>query len=77
MAETKTQRKRTIHIENTQPDVVTRLIVSIVGVALTASAFGIWLVPGDIRYPEMSLLKLGLSLFMLLSGLCCLTVLRR
>ncbi|MDJ0821509.1 MAG: hypothetical protein QNJ09_06815 [Paracoccaceae bacterium] len=53
---------------------VMRLALMLLGAALCASAFGLWLVPAASAVPELSLMKLGLSLFMLISGLCCLVL---
>ena len=54
--------------------VVMRLALMLLGASLCASAFGLWLVPAASAVPELSLMKLGLSLFMLISGLCCLVL---
>ncbi|MCR8550185.1 hypothetical protein M4578_20385 [Salipiger sp. P9] len=50
-----------------------RLGLLVVGAAMALSAFGLWLVPGASHLPELTLIKLGLSLFLLIGGLCCLT----
>ncbi len=54
--------------------IVMRLAMCLVGASMCASAFGLWLVPVASAMPELSLMKLGLSLFMLISGLCCLVL---
>ncbi|MBS0124204.1 hypothetical protein [Thetidibacter halocola] len=51
-----------------------RFGLAVVGVVLAMSAFGLWMVPGDTGQSPLSLDRLGLSLFMLLCGLCCLVV---
>lgn len=51
----------------------TRGLLAILGAALLLAAFGLWLVPGASYAPDLMLAKLGLSLFMLLSGASCLT----
>ena len=53
-----------------------RVVGALCGLALVVSAFGIWLVPADLHYPELLLIKLGVSLFMLIVGLCCLSCAR-
>lgn len=53
---------------------ILRLALSIIGCALGLSAFGLWLMPGTGGLPELSLMKLGLSLFMLLLGVCFLVM---
>lgn len=51
--------------------VITRAVLAVVGSALAFSAFALWLVPGSSNDPELSLMKLGLSLFMLIAGAAC------
>lgn len=53
--------------------VVLRAVLLIVGSGLTLSAFGLWLMPGASHLPQVALIKLGLSLFFLIGGLCCIT----
>ena len=48
-----------------------RIAFGIVGWSLLFSAFGLWAMPGSDNVPELSLIKLGLSVFMLIGGLCC------
>lgn len=55
---------------------VLRLLLGLMGASLTLASFGLWLVPGDGDAPSLSLMKLGVSLFMLISGLCCLVISR-
>ncbi|MDU8910478.1 hypothetical protein [Aestuariicoccus sp. MJ-SS9] len=61
---------------NVRPDfariLLLRLCLSTAGWALGFSAFLWWLAPGPGALPELSLPRLGLSLAMLLGGLCCL-----
>ncbi|MCT4610819.1 MAG: hypothetical protein N4A70_16645 [Pelagimonas sp.] len=51
-----------------------RVILAVVGGALATSAFGIWLVPSAHGESGLMLMKLGVSLFMLLVGLCLLVI---
>jgi hypothetical protein len=37
----------------------------------------LWAVPGSENMPELSLMKLGISVFMLIAGLCCIVSARR
>ncbi|MFZ5964683.1 hypothetical protein ACOXXX_17205 [Thalassococcus sp. BH17M4-6] len=48
-----------------------RMGFGVAGWSLMFSAFGLWAVPGSENVPELSLIKLGLSVFMLIGGLCC------
>ncbi len=57
---------------NSVPNMIARLMLAVIGSAFVCSAFGLWLIPGDGVFPEMSLIKMGLSLFMLIGGMCCL-----
>ncbi|APZ54528.1 hypothetical protein [Salipiger abyssi] len=50
-----------------------RAVLLVVGSGLTMAAFGLWLMPGASQLPELALIKLGLSLFFLIGGLCCIT----
>lgn len=59
------------------PGLLRRLLLGIAGWGLLFSAFGLWAVPGSDNVPELSLMKLGLSVFMLLTGLCCIVSTRR
>ncbi len=54
-----------------RPCAPSRFILSLLGSALMFSSFALWLVPGSSGLPELSLIKLGLSVFMLIGGLCC------
>lgn len=58
------------------PNALARLMLSVTGTALGCSAFGIWLVPAGGGLPDLSLVKLGLSLGFLLGGLCCVVIAR-
>ncbi|SMX28643.1 hypothetical protein TRP8649_02768 [Pelagimonas phthalicica] len=51
-----------------------RLFLSFIGAALIMAGFGVWLASSVAHDPQMLLIKLGISLFMLISGLCCLLV---
>ena len=51
-----------------------QFVLMIVGFGLTLSAFGIWLVRGTEGAPELSLIKLGVSLFMLIAGMCLVVI---
>lgn len=53
---------------------VLRFGLALIGVSLVVSAFGLWLVPGRGGMPELSLIKLGLSLVHLIAGLCSLAL---
>lgn len=55
---------------------VLRLLLGVLGASLTLASFGLWLVPDHGQAPSLSLMKLGASLFMLISGLCCLVISR-
>lgn len=55
------------------PAFVFRIVLTFVGVVFLLSAFGLWLVPGATGPAALSLMRLGVSLFMLLSGMCCLS----
>ena len=68
LAEPASRARREIAIST----VIIRLGLAIVGAALVFSAFGLWLVPGAAAMPGLSLMKLGISLFMLIFGMCCL-----
>ena len=56
---------------DTRPRVFLRLGLGVLGWALLFSSFGLWAVPGSENAPELSLMKLGLSVFILIAGLCC------
>ncbi|MCH2093540.1 MAG: hypothetical protein MK160_00315 [Rhodobacteraceae bacterium] len=47
---------------------VKRLVIAMAGFALIVSAVGLWLAPSPTSEPSFDLMKLGISLFMLLSG---------
>ena len=53
---------------------VIRFVLMCVGFGLTMSAFGIWMVSSSHGAADMMLMKLGVSLFMLISGMCMITV---
>lgn len=50
---------------------------SFLGVVLCVAALGLWLVPGASFDPSLMLIKLGLSIFLMIGGLLCLSVARR
>lgn len=49
-----------------------RLVLTMLGSAMIIAAFALWVVPEATAKPELLLIKLGLSLFVLIAGLCCL-----
>ncbi|GAA4224660.1 hypothetical protein J4E08_01145 [Sagittula sp. NFXS13] len=53
---------------------VLRYVLMAVGFALTMSAFGIWIVGNAEGSSDMMLMKLGVSLFMLIIGMCLIVV---
>ncbi|CUH80104.1 hypothetical protein [Tropicibacter naphthalenivorans] len=53
-----------------------RGVLTVAGAALVMAAFGLWLVPGEPDAPALSLIRLGVSLFMLISGMCSLVISR-
>lgn len=53
------------------PRLVAQLVLIISGAALVVSAFGVWLLPTAHGLPEVSLLKIAVSAFTMLGGLCC------
>ncbi|KMK67014.1 hypothetical protein [Puniceibacterium sp. IMCC21224] len=54
------------------PGTVGRFFYAVAGSALLFSALGLWMVPSGAALPELTLMKLGLSVLMLVGGLCCL-----
>ncbi|WP_299928213.1 hypothetical protein [uncultured Pelagimonas sp.] len=58
------------------PRFLQKLILSFIGCTMGLAGFGIWLVSSVSGDPVMLLIKLGLSLFMLIVGLCCMLVAR-
>ncbi|MEC3860267.1 hypothetical protein VK792_03140 [Mesobacterium sp. TK19101] len=50
------------------PGIPARIAIGLAGLALMIAAVGLWLTPGLDPFPEVSLMKLGLSLFMALGG---------
>lgn len=58
------------------PGLLARVLLGVLGCSLTISAFGLWMVPGPAEAPAMALMKLGVSLFMLIAGMCCLVISR-
>ncbi|MEB3420377.1 hypothetical protein ACFSDD_09365 [Salipiger marinus] len=52
--------------------VLLRMIVLVAGVTLWAAALTIWLVPTSEGLPALQLVRLGLSLFLALTGTACL-----
>lgn len=50
---------------------VLRAALTLSGSLLALSAFGLWLTPGTVHTPELMPIRLGLSLFLLIGGLCC------
>jgi len=55
-------------------DSFVRFVILTVGFALVMSAFGIWMVGTSTGAPALSLMKLGVSLFMLVFGMSLITV---
>lgn len=53
---------------------VLRFVLMCAGFGLTMSAFGIWLVASSHGAADMMLMKLGVSLFMLICGMCMIVV---
>ena len=53
---------------------VLQFLLMAMGFGLTMSAFGIWLVRGTYGTPDLMLIKLGVSLFMLISGMCMIVI---
>jgi hypothetical protein len=53
---------------------VLRFALMLVGASMVLAAFGLWLVPTTQADPGMMLMKLGVSLFLLLAGLCLLVI---
>ncbi|MEN9059951.1 hypothetical protein [Ponticoccus litoralis] len=58
------------------PSFLARVLLTVLGGALTLAAFGLWLVPVSGGMPMLFLMKLGISLVMLIAGMCCLVVTR-
>ncbi|KUF11819.1 hypothetical protein [Pseudoponticoccus marisrubri] len=56
---------------------VLRLGLAVLGGGLMLSALGIWLVGDAQGGPGLALVKLGVSLFMMMAGLCCVSLSRR
>ncbi len=52
--------------------VIVRIVCLLMGFALVSAAFGLWLVPGVGNSADFALIKMGVSLFMLICGMCCL-----
>ncbi len=59
--------------ETARPSAISRFVLAMLGAALMSSSFALWLVPGTSGIPELSLIKLGLSVFMLIGGLGCIS----
>ncbi|MFZ7093365.1 hypothetical protein [Primorskyibacter sp. 2E233] len=57
--------------------VLMALVFGFIGSTLCISAFGLWLVPGTAEMPGISLMKVGLSVFMLIGGMCFLVMARQ
>ncbi|MGH1413227.1 MAG: hypothetical protein ACRBB0_07020 [Pelagimonas sp.] len=55
---------------------IQKLVLSFVGCSMGMAGFGIWLVSSVAGDPGMLLIKLGLSIFMLIVGLCCMLIAR-
>lgn len=53
---------------------VARAVLTVLGAALTLAAFGLWLVSGSGGLAGLFLMKLGVSLFMLIAGMCLLVI---
>lgn len=56
---------------------VQRFLLSLFGFSTAIAAVGIWIISGASADPVMSMVKLGVSLFMLIAGLSCLLAARR
>ncbi|WP_417722358.1 hypothetical protein [Salipiger sp.] len=54
-----------------------RAALAVAGTGMSLAAFALWVMPGTSNLPELTLIKLGLSLFLLIGGLSCLTGSRR
>ena len=71
MSVTSTDLPEATDADRARPALLTRLVLGITGWSLLFSAFGLWAVPGSANVPELSLMKLGVSIFMLIGGMCC------
>ena len=76
MSAVTTDMPRQTSSERSLAGMALRGVLGLAGAALCVSAFGLWLVPGAAGMPELSLIKLGLSVYMLIGGLCCLVTAR-
>jgi hypothetical protein len=47
-----------------------RALLSVLGGALVVAAFGLWLMPFAQTAPMLLVMKFGVSLFMLIAGMC-------
>ncbi|ETA52012.1 hypothetical protein P279_10950 [Rhodobacteraceae bacterium PD-2] len=56
------------------PNFLVRVLLAVLGGALTLAAFGLWLVPVSGGMPMLFLPKLGISLVMLIAGMCFVVV---
>lgn len=63
-------------VSKEQVGLLARLVLAVLGTALSISAFALWLTPGASAEPELSLMKLGVSVFMLICGMSCLIAAR-
>lgn len=58
------------------PGAVARFVFALSGTALMASSIGLWVVPTAASVPEVTLMKLGISVLMLMGGLFCFVSMR-
>ncbi len=54
-----------------RPAAISRFVLALLGWGLMTASFAMWLGPTISGAPEVALMKLGLSVFMLIGGLCC------
>lgn len=66
------QSAQVAELEMSNPMV--RALLAVSGGALVIAAFGLWLMPGASVQPALMMMKLGVSLFMLISGMCLVVV---
>lgn len=57
--------------QSSTPNLIARMLLMIMGVAMGISAFGIWLVPGGSGLPDLTMMKLAASVMLLILGMCC------
>ncbi len=61
---------------NSAPNMIARLLLTIMGTAMGVSAFGVWLVPGGSGLPDLTMMKLAASVMLLILGLSCIFLAR-